>query len=412
MKILKKIRERGLHWFIETIKLKITFFLNNILYYFFSILPINDRKIIFESEGDLSDNSFALYDYMLKNNYTEKYKFIWAVDDIKNARKFKFPQTVFINRKYGVFDLKRAYYLATSRYIIFDHYNILSNVKKRRNQLVLNLWHGVGYKAIKNGKKVKEKSTFDFFDTLSDKLSLEFLKDFLECDPSKGVVLGYPRLDYFFRDNLEGKKFVKSLVGDKNKVLLWMPTFRQSINPELSEEYDYSETGLPIVYTADAMIKLNDYLIKENTTIILKIHHLQAKLPIFKTEFSNIILMSDGDLRDNNVQLYQFISQMDGLITDYSSIAIDYLLLDRPIIFTLDDYEEYEKHRGFYKKDIKKYMPGEQVYNYDEFLIAIKNIIDNKDLYKEDRTKILPLYHKFKDGESSSRVLKFLKIER
>ena len=122
--------------------------------------------------------------------------------------------------------------------------------------------------------------------------------------------------------------------------------------------------------------------------------------------------MSDDDLRDNNVQLYQFISQMDGLITDYSSIAIDYLLLDRPIIFTLDDYEEYEKHRGFYKKDIKKYMPGEQVYNYDEFLIAIKNIIDNKDLYKEDRIKILPLYHKFKDGESSSRVLKFLKIER
>lgn len=49
-----------------------------------------------------------------------------------------------------------------------------------------------------------------------------------------------------FKDNFE-------------KVLLWMPTFRQSYNKELSEDYINNETGLPLFNSYDSMKLMNDF---------------------------------------------------------------------------------------------------------------------------------------------------------
>ena len=43
-----------------------------LLFRLFCFFPINENLILFESEGDFSDNSYALYDYMKKNGYFEK----------------------------------------------------------------------------------------------------------------------------------------------------------------------------------------------------------------------------------------------------------------------------------------------------------------------------------------------------
>lgn len=412
--IINKIRKKGIKWFALAIRGKISFELNVIFYYFFCLFPICPQKIVLESEGDLSDNSFALYDYMRKEGYLGKYRVVWAVDDLQRAKKSHLEHTVLVNKKDNVLDIKRAYNLATSKYIIYDHYNLLWYVKKRRKQIILNLWHGVGYKAIKNApKKRKEKSTFDYFDTLSNGISRDFLSDFLNCSPEKGVVLGYPRLDYFFRDNENGRKFIHDVVDVSfSKLILWMPTFRQSINPNLSEDYSTNSTGLPIIEDDTELDNLNSHLKEKQAVIILKVHHLQAELPVFKRNYSNIMFLNDEELMQKGVQLYQFVAHMDALITDYSSIAIDYLLLNRPIIFTLDDYDQYAKSRGFYRSNVKEYMPGYQVYNRSEFINAIDSILEGKDRQKEQREKISILYHKYQDGNSSGRILDFLNIER
>ena len=86
--------------------------------------------------------------------------------------------------------------------------------------------------------------------------------------------------------------------------------------------------------------------------------------------------------------------------------------MDKPIIFTLDDYEEYDKSRGFIIDNAKDYMPGYHVYNYEDLTNALTDIKNNKDYYKQDRLKIVQLYHKYNDGNSSARILHFLKIEK
>ena len=54
------------------------------------------------------------------------------------------------------------------------------------------------------------------------------------------------------------------------------------------------------------------------------------------------------------------LGSSDALITDYSSVYFDYLLLDKPIGFTVDDMELYIKDRGFIFNNPEEYMPGKR----------------------------------------------------
>ena len=56
---------------------------------------------------------------------------------------------------------------------------------------------------------------------------------------------------------------------------------------------------------------------------------------------------------------YDFLNVVDVLITDYSSIYFDYLLLNRPIIFHMPDLEEYQKKRGFILDPLDEWTPGD-----------------------------------------------------
>lgn len=414
MSRIEKFRKGGFKWLFNSIIMKMKHKLNS--YYFYRYqkkLPIQENLIVMESEGDLSDNAYALYDYMKTNGFLEKYNVVWLVDDLKAASKNKWLNTTFVTKSlYKVIDQERDKALATCKWYIYDHNNVFARLVKRQGQMIFNLWHGVGYKGIK-GKPILEKTSFDYFDTLSDKISVYCQAKFFCCSEDKGKALGYPRLDYLYNSKKISQEFIKKLgVNSNNKVILWMPTFRKSKSVDLSEEYEFSNTDLPILYTEQSLKRFDEYLTSNNITILLKVHHLQADLPVFKKKFNNIIIVKDEQIKKAGLQLYQFIAGTDGLITDYSSIAIDYLLMDKPIIFTLDDYEKYEKSRGFIIDNAKDYMPGHHVYNYDDLIKALDDVSNNKDYYKSDRAKILPLYHKYSDGNSSARVLNFLKIEK
>ena len=91
---------------------------------------------------------------------------------------------------------------------------------------------------------------------------------------------------------------------------------------------------------------------------------------------------------------YEFINCSDALVSDYSSVAIDYLLLDRPLGFTLDDYEAYTESRGWVFDDPLEYMPGEHMYNMQDFENFILDIKNGKDNYKEQRASVRAKTHK------------------
>ena len=118
----------------------------------FQRLPIDGRLVVLESEGDLSDNAYALYDHMREAVYLECYRVVWAVDDLdaavrlKEAEPDRWPNTEFVCKTSvgpGGVNHNLAKALATCRWLIFDHCNLMSRLAKRDEQELVYLSHNL-----------------------------------------------------------------------------------------------------------------------------------------------------------------------------------------------------------------------------------------------------------------------------
>lgn len=404
MNLIKKIQNKGIKGCLHFLKCRYIEVASLLMFQWYSRLPVDEHSIVLESEGDCCDNAFALFDYMKTNGYIGKYHITWLVDHPEN----------FHNEEYVKYCYKHIYsktspatikVLAQCHWYIFDHCNMMANFKKRNNQLLIYLSHGWGYKAAK-GAKNKSKCDYDYM-TATGPLAAKGLSEYWNRNPSQTIITGYPRLDYLFENNENVKRIIekKWCVNAYSKLFFWMPTFRKSNSATLSENYIVNETGLPIFNTISSLEKFDDFLNKLNILLVFKLHHLQAELPVFNKKFSNIVIVRDDELQNLGVQLYQLVRYAECMISDYSSITIDYLLMDKPIIYTLDDYKQYEKSRGLFPKNAIDFMPGYHVYSDTELINALIEVNNNIDLFKDERKKVIDEYHTYKDGGSAKRVL-------
>jgi CDP-glycerol glycerophosphotransferase (TagB/SpsB family) len=71
------------------------------------------------------------------------------------------------------------------------------------------------------------------------------------------------------------------------------------------------------------------------------------------------VTLDEADLVAAGVPLYGLLGASSGLVTDYSSVWVDYLLLDRPIAFLVNDRDSY--HRPLFPADVLDWVPGEVV---------------------------------------------------
>lgn len=93
----------------------------------------------------------------------------------------------------------------------------------------------------------------------------------------------------------------------------------------------------------------------------------------------------------------------DILIADYSSIAVEYSLLNRPIILYAFDKDWYlSKDRGFYF-DYEKTAPGPIVENMQDLIDCIKN--KQWDIAKVE--KFAHLHNDYFDDKSAERVVDY-----
>lgn len=406
MELYARLKRSGFSGIIKSLKLLTVGILNKVFFKLFSIKKIDNNLIVLESEGDCCDNAYALFDYMKSNGYLDKYKIVWLVDYPENyidTEKVKYCYKDIESK----FSFNTIVYLSTCKYYIYDHCNVLGYFKKPE-QKAIALNHGMVFKA-----STQKKGYVNPIDEsiLTSPLFSKGMSQFCACDENKCVVLGFSRCDYFFKPLNNKQERIKKEFAKYNKVILWMPTFRRSKSKTLDEEYFDSKTGLPIIKTDSQLNKLNQLLQDNNLLCIFKIHHLQAELDSFKKEYSNIRVLNDDDFVKMGIQNYQFVMLTDVLITDYSSIAVDYMLLDKPIIYTMDDYEEYKASRGFWYENPKQYFVGYQVYDETELFESLIELGKDVDKYKEERRKLLPTLHTYTDGNASKRILNHLGIK-
>lgn len=387
--MIKKIKE-------DVILRKLIINMLKIFSYLNQIIPKDKNKILLydSTRSFLDDNTEALHSYLITNNYNKKYKIICCVPNEKeNNSSYK-----------NVGILEGVFHYLTSKYVFFSFGDF--RIKPSNRQIIINQWHGSPLKRVAkmtSGKTYLTERLDNFTFLLSaSEFFTEILSKSFGCSKDKIKIMGNARNDYLFSKK-ETLKILGIKKGDYKKLILWMPTFRKSNDNRFNDgDTKETETMLPILDTFQDMEKLNDILTKEEILLIIKVH----PLAIFKERnYSNIKVMVNDDLRVKSIKLYEFVKEFDALITDYSSIYFDYLLLNRPIAFTLDDYEMYQKSRGFNFENAIDYLAGHHVYRIKDLIDFIADLSQEKDIYKNKRVEMNNLFNYYQDNLNCKRLL-------
>lgn len=354
--------------------------------------PVDRDQIFFSSFPDYSDNAKALYRYMLSNPAYERFHFVWLVEKtgkgLPNAERTRFVRFG-SPRHFGV-SLGALKAIAGSRYLFYTHSSPILQIGEKKGQTVVNLWHGCGYKDRKT--PIPEKKQFDF-GLVPGPVFVEIKSRFWGCEKDQVLPIGYPRYDQMKNVSEETKAFYSRLKGSFDRVILWMPTYRKTERNEFAVSKMQGYFELPVVDSEDQLRQLNEGCRKNNILLCVKRHPKQIRYACEQIGLSNIVFLSNQDLDEKNVDLYGLFACADALVTDYSSSAIDYLLTDKPMAFTLNDMEDYGKTQGFVFPDPLKYMPGDHLYRLDDFLKFLEEIRAGEDPHKKERDQIMRETH-------------------
>lgn len=275
---------------------------------------------------------------------------------------------------------------------------------------LLNLWHGVPLKKIRyddditfsNGFSLKDRIRF-----LANKIPSKKLYVFstspaitkiyrsafrMDIDKKSQIIeIGQPRNDCFFDRSLKKRKYANI---EYNLLISYLPTFRDNGKTKMQDD---------VLFDLD---KLEAFCNDHNCLFVIKKHFWHRNEFTDLSKYPHVIDLTT----DNNVDTQELMYNSDALITDYSSCYIDYLLLDRPIIFYCYDYEHYlTKDRGLYFP-YNKVTPGSHAQNFSELIDGMQQALDGNLHYVSKQRKIKDFfYSKDNQGIVSPRLVEFIK---
>lgn len=359
------------------------------------ILPKDRRKIVFCSFPDYSDNAYAVYAYIVA--HPEQYatfKPVWLLNDPK-AVNLPTGKAVKKRSFKGILEYCRAG-------MVFHTHGTFGNCPVK-GQTQVSLWHGMPLKTIMELDATHaDFPPFEFDLTVATSpLFQDVMSRAFGCDTADCPVTGLPRNDLLF----ESKPLTAILdepIPEHDRMVLWMPTYRQGIIGDVRVDGKPMQDGIGFM-TPDELSELNVYLEQNRTLMLIKVHPMQDLTPFEGLSYSHIRILSSLD-----APLYHLVGQADALLTDYSSVYIDYLLLDRPIGFVVDDLEEYGDSRGFVFDDPQAVMPGKFIYNKEDLYAFLQNLMDGKDGYADKRQAVAQRFHTYTDNRSCERLFKEL----
>lgn len=359
---------------------------------------------VFMSQPDFACNPHALYKYI--EEYTE-HETGWILK--RNGRYDALKERGIRCALYDTLEGNRL--LNEADYVITNSYTF-QQLPKREGQIFVNLWHGSGVKAHdyfnhqlseKQAEKLKiffEKIDLMCVHSLDDRFRLSAM---LHYDLRRSFVTGQARLDCV--KSSDGKSKLEQLFGPEitafDRIVFFAPSFRANMN---------TNDG---ALCSDNIFRLDDYddmalsrfLSEYHAVLIYKLH------PIEQTAFqgrefkmgSNCFELTDEMLFNADIRYGEILNAFDVMISDYSSIAYDFLVLDRPIVYLLPDYEEYRKSRGFVFQNIDYYMPGQKAFCFPELLSALSTAFASPDDYAEERQNVRMQRFDFMDDRSAER---------
>lgn len=385
---------------------------NNILsfsaYWIFALIPKKKNLWIFSGfmRKNYMDNTKYLYEYIVKNHPEIKVLWITSSKEILNRLKEKGLPVAKTNTLMGIFSTIRAEIAFSDHFRMSDYKNIYGYNARTK---FVNLWHGVGLKDMRpvNGKLKNTtitgvKLSNDIIISKEDKLSEKIKKIFkypfvapfremfekyfmIVCPgqqfidysatpwhiPQKAHFLcGYPRTVHLKED----------LSVQNRPKIIYAPTYRW----KKEHENELVQNFL------DSVDDINNLLESVDGTFVLRLHphtwrnYENSIIPVM-SKYPRFSISKEKDI-------YKELAEYSLMITDYSSIAYDFLITQKPIIFLAFDYKSCCTEDYNFQMDYKQYCPGDITYSWLETIEAIKKSIENPHYNRELREKISKIF--------------------
>ena len=372
---------------------------------FIAVLPISiffrlinkfkKRKLLLITEDGKTarDNGYHFYKY-IRINHPDDYCFFVIDKKSSDFKKVKEYSNIIQYRS-----LKHWIYYMSAKYNISNHKNgnpdaaffyvihVFLNLFNNR----VFLQHGI---TINDGKWLYYKNTKFKYIICGAKKEYEYIKDNFGYPKKNVVYTGFARFDNLFKNKLN------------NKQLLIMPSWRNWLGRETNN------LGKKIIFKNTDYYKnwesfLNNkefikFIEKENIFVLFYPHaNMQKYITDFKVSSKNI------EIINMKYDIQKALKESSIMITDYSSVFMDFAFMGKPIIFYQFDYDEFRKKQ--YGEGYYNYKDGFGPVSYNskeltnEFIKIYKNGLDKK--YKKRMSE----FFEIKDQNNCKRIYEILK---
>lgn len=278
-----------------------------------------------------------------------------------------------------------------------------------RGARLVQLWHGIPLKHVKlartgarraqRGPRAALKRLFEavtgryarsdwFLSTSAFVTARAFAHSFVYDRVSHA---GYPRNDALFgsRGALTtlgvDAAALQAIEAHGGPVVLYAPTFREAMNDPFADGTVDPERLSAMARSLGALV-------------LVKLHPwMHGRLAPF--ELPGVRLVAPAS------DIYPLLRRVDALVTDYSSIFFDFLLLDQPVVFFAHDLARYlEQERAMYF-DYGEMTPGPKVATLAALEDALRSALSGDGEWRARREHVRGLVFEHRDGHASQRLL-------
>lgn len=262
---------------------------------------------------------------------------------------------------------RALWYFMTARCAFHTH-GLFLNPPRNRRKPVVNLWHGDGPKRLTSPPGAAPP-TSDVVISGSSLLAAEKVRH-CAVEPDQVTLVANPRVDQFLRPTSDASLRALGLDPDKG-IVVYVPTYR--VAKSVGANAAWSDGGPQSQVLSQTASVLSTAIESAGHQIVVRPH------PLDGSDFGTTAVADDDSLARAGTSLYSLLARTSLLITDYSSIWVDYLLLDKPVLFIVDDLDGYADTRGFVVDDLLGLLPGPIVESGADVRQACRDALSGND---------------------------------
>lgn len=347
---------------------------------FFRMFPLR-RRLLFYAGSEPHENALAIVDYLQKEYPGKPYKLLFAGErSFDEGRRLKGidylnPETLRLGG--GLREsIRYCYLFATSRFLLYEN-QPLKKVRKRQKLIYMN--HGtIPLKKVKDVLWQPEEVDFCICPSRG---CAEVYEEQYGMPVDRHIYCMPPRTIYIKKDQ---NKITKQLSPEGKKVILWLPTFRTLAGTQRRDSRNLFP--VPLLEKKENLERINKKLQENGQVLWIKTHPREQERLLISPDYGNIKLLTDDMLRESGLVLQEILGDTAALLTDYSGIAFEYLLLDNPIGYVISDISDYQ--RGFAFDNPHEYMTGEKIRTVEELEAFFAHVRDGLDTFQAARADL------------------------